>query len=78
MKNFRPGWTQTLLLALLFVLGHTSSYATNHLNDSSLTLFDPAPKEVIYLAQASGDDEPKKKVLEEEEEEEEEEEPECD
>ena len=75
IRNYRPDWTQTLLLVLLFVLGHTSSYAINNLNESSLTLFDPAPKEVIYLAQSSSGEEPVKKI---EEEEEDEEEPECD
>jgi hypothetical protein len=77
IRNYRPDWTQTLLLVLLFVLGHTSSYAINTLNESSLTLFDQAPKQVIYLAQSSSGEEPVKKIVEEEEEEEEEE-PECD
>jgi len=75
IRNYRPDWIQTLLLVLLFVLGQTSSYAINNLNESSLTLFDPAPKEVIYLAQSSSGEEPKKEIIEEEEEEEE---PECD
>jgi hypothetical protein len=75
IRNYRPDWTQTLLLVLLFVLGPTSSYAINNLNESSLTLLDPAPKEVIYLAQSSSGEEPEKEIVEEEEDEEE---PECD
>ena len=76
IRNYRPDWTQTLLLVLLFVLGHTGSYAINNLNESSLTLFDPAPKQVIYLAQSSSGEDTEKIIVEEEEEEEEE--PECD
>ncbi len=76
IRNYRPDWTQTLLLVLLFVLGHTSSYAITNLNEPGLTLFDPAPKQVIYLAQSSSGEETEKII--EEEEEEEEEEPECD
>jgi len=78
IRNYRPDWLQTLLLILLFVLGHTSSYAISNLNESSLTLFNPAPKQVIYLAQSSSGEETENIIVEEEEEEEEEEEPECD
>ena len=67
-----------ILAVLLFALAYTNAYATNNLNGSSLDPYDPAPKEVIYLAQSSGDEEPDKKLIPEEEEEEEEEEPECD
>ena len=73
IRNYRPDWTQILLLVLLFVLGHTSSYAINNLNESSLTLLDPAPREVIYLAQSSIDEDPNQNIEEEEEEE-----PDCD
>ena len=66
IRNYRPDWTQTLSLVLLFVLGHTSSYAINNLNESSLTLFNPAPKQVIYLAQSSSGEETEKTIVDEE------------
>ena len=73
MKNYRPGWTQFFLTTLLFMLGHTSGYATNQPAEPGLTLLDPAPKEVIYLAQSSSGEQPEEEIIEEEEEE-----PDCD
>ena len=77
----RKGWIQFLLTGLIFVLAYTNGYANNSSTFYSLTSYDSAPKEVIYLAQSSSNDDatteedPKKLLLPEEEEEEEE--PDC-
>ena len=78
----RKDWIQFLLATLIFVLAYTNGHANSSSTFYSLTPYDSAPKEVIYLAQSSSNDDattdeedPEKKLLLEEEEEEEE--PDC-
>ena len=73
-KIYQPEWLQVLSAALLFALTVSSGQATVNASQTSLTLSDPVPKNVIYLAQSSTDEELKKKPVTKEEEEEE---PDC-
>ena len=74
MNNHQTVYSPIFLFIFLFLVGYAGSSGATPANESSLTLSDPATKQVIHLAQASSGEE-KKKILAKEEEEEE---PDCD
>ena len=69
LKNKQPHRDRILLVVILLVLGYSNGYAISSPNEKVQVVSEPAPDQIIYIAQST---------TEENSDEEEEEEPDCD